>query len=455
MLALNVPTQLLSAGFARLFWFLMELIGRIPFKKSYETQKTVKINDHKLGCGQLLLTLAISVYIGTSCLWHLGYVDFRTPTNTVRLTLQQPVLNHCNPNNNSCKDDFPRTSELDYCCTRHCSDIPEQGGMCTCPGRSLANYRCAYLDGPSASFESGNSMAVTTCFVQYMQNRSDAWQTWTDKVWMNSLPPATSFVAGIERFTMLIDHAVTLAAFGIHEVASDMSGLLHVDGNTTIGNTTIQHLLCRRRSDAVSSPDDAGSKTDAAPCYLKPSQRLPIGDVFEVGTMLEAMGIDLEGNSSSRSSTLRYRGFTVALQIEYSNTRPWSFRSLLREQGGVLPNVSYVYRFLPQPQNSYKRTSIEPRRPRTLDGLEYATERVKTDARGIYFTVVVAGRLGQFSLRTLLVTLTTSVGLLGFSEFVVRKLATRMGYERHLQEEIGEIGQLRARELDEPLVGLA
>lgn len=373
----------------------------------------VLIRDANLGLLNYLLMILIFVYIVIyQVFYNLGYIKFQTPAQTVRLSLQQPTVKMCNPlTDESCHDDYPNTGSLAYCCADGCTEVEDiHGAGCNCPGTpEVMSYRCEYLDGTRASTVTGNSILVQTRFTEYVQNRS--YENCDDKHckdrWENNGQPKSRFVAGVENFTMAIDHTVLQQDLQIFKTNQQMKGWLFVDGTGHL-----QQELCAERPDAVDHYI-RGKPTNKAPCYLEPrSTPGEKTDRFYLFTLLRAMNISLDDSSViSESQTRRAEGFTTMIKVEYFNTEKlW----------GVLPNgqVSYIYKLLPVPNDHYQSTDVV--------WTSFPNERSQMVNYGILFSVVPDGQVGVLDFQHLLVTFATSIALLTFSSIAMKHLSTKL-----------------------------
>lgn len=223
-----------------------------------------------------------------------------------------------------------------------------------------------------------------------------------DKLWLvNS--SVSAFNADIDRYTVLVDHAVRPSAPSSGSeyllTSRQMDGLLYVGADSGL-----QRELCAKAGNAV---DGAiwGKPTREAPCYLPPKTANGL-DYFSMGTLMQAMGIDLDAASYPGSGqSVRYTGMVVSLVIEYFNTVDWHGRVPTR----------YVYRPVAIPQSSYTGTEIVT--------LAYPDVREKKDVHGILITVQPGGKLADFDFTALLVQLTTSLTLLATATVVVNMMA--------------------------------
>lgn len=378
---------------------------------AYETPKLVSVRDATVGGIYYLLLLTVFIYlILYQVFFNLGYLEFRKPDQTVRLSLKQPTVNECDPlQDTGCQDQYVSTDSLGYCCQTNCStDNQDSENTCSCPWAPNGShtYKCEYLDGARASSVQGNTVLVQTRFTRYEEERKNCNATHCDKRWGTVGKPKTRNVAGIENFTLTIDHSVLLQDFGIMKTNQDMTGYLHIEGTGSE-----QQALCKERLEAVTHPLD-GDPTDKAPCYIQPRSKPGIKmDIFYVATILRAMGIGLDHTSElDKQETRRAEGFTVSLQIEYVNTRKW---------WGVLPNgqMSYIYHLSAVPDDHYN----------TVETIwkSFPTSRFQIIKYGILFSVSPSGLVGKFSYQQLLVTLTTGMALLAVCSIIIKHLSTK------------------------------
>eukprot|EP00913_Durusdinium_trenchii_P006481 g6092.t1 len=233
----------------------------------------------------------------------------------------------------------------------------------------------------------------TTCFNSYPSAANNC-----DDLWLIQ-EKASLFAADVEAFTMLIDHSVTSPKSGLATTSRQMQGMLFVGDN---GND--------------------GDVTDHSPCYVPPNSADGL-DYFSVGTLLQATGVTLEGESYPGSGhSARYEGLTINLLIDYSNSRDWH---------GLQPNISYLYKPSVVPQNSglqlcgyyvstFKTTLLSPS---SLNG----QQMLKKDIHG--------HPLAVFDFTQLLLQLTTSLTLLALATVGVNILAQYVLRYRHYYSE--------------------
>lgn len=387
----------------------------------YDAPRVVRIRDARLGLLQYAMLILISLYI---VVWQLvqgnSYLKFRNPTVTMRMTLQQPTLDGCNPNDDSCQDTYPPFKSLPYCCTSDCKDMGEGG--CKCPWRAFKNFQCKYVDGAGDAQRNAESIVVGTFQSEYNQTRNASCfgSTPCTKLWLNTQEQRGMFMADIDDFTVSVDHAVQNQELGISRTSRQMSGWLLVNGSSGL-----QRSLCKKEKTAMTKPV-FGQPTNESPCYIRPNQSEDSFDHFTVKTMMMAMGLSLDGPSYSGSGhSIRFEGLTVTLRISYFDTWPW--HGVLKGADGQ-PEVSYVYDLIPLPENPFKVVDLQY--------LQFPSRRVKISQHGIYLSVKAEGTLGVFDLQNLLVTLTTSFTLLAVGATVVKYIAIFVLKQRSYYKEL-------------------
>mmetsp|Transcript_119788 Transcript_119788/g.284604 ORF Transcript_119788/g.284604 Transcript_119788/m.284604 type:complete len:488 (-) Transcript_119788:197-1660(-) len=387
----------------------------------YDAQKTIRIRDARLGLLQYGMMFLITVYI---VVWQLirgnSYLLYRQPTVSTRMSLQQPTLQSCSPNDPSCQDTYKKVSDLPYCCTDQCT-MKEDNSSCSCPWRSYSNYVCQYVDGVGGTQIYPNDLVINTFRHEYVQERnSSCGQDGCSKLWVQTAAQHR-FMADVEDFTLLVDHAVQNQDLGIARTSRDMTGWLLVNGTQDL-----QQQLCRSANTSMTQPI-FGKQTDQAPCYIKPNNTGKEGlDYFSVSTLMMAMGLDLDrGSYQGSGHSLRYEGLTVTLKIQYFDTWPW--HGVLRNEDGQ-PKVLYVYSLVPLKDNPYKVSD--------LVYSDYPNKRVRREMHGIYVAVTPEGELGVFDLQTLLVTVTTSLTLLALAATVVKYIAMYFLTQRKYYKEM-------------------
>mmetsp|Transcript_67176 Transcript_67176/g.194251 ORF Transcript_67176/g.194251 Transcript_67176/m.194251 type:complete len:479 (+) Transcript_67176:112-1548(+) len=377
---------------------------------AYQTRKFVRIRDHRLGVIYYIAVLAVFAYIVVYTLaYKLRYLEFYRTNGNIRLKLWQPVVDHCDVDSNSCEDAFPRTTDLKYCCRDGCEPLPENGeGACSCPTiRGYPSLDCSFYDGDTVGVLQRDGIFVATrmrtqhevlnktCTARTATQCSNLWSIASSR---------TIFVAGIEDFTLLIDHAAQAPEIGFAAEGRFLHGLLRVPGRGPV-----EQALCAMPG----AVDDYyhGQATSSAPCYVEPGHPKNTAlDFFTIGTLLAAGGVTLDDESFSGSGcTARYEGITMLIDIHYYNAVPWR---------GVLGHSSYYYEVTANRNNAYGQHQVmwDPRSP----------NRVVIAMHGILIQAGLGGSIGAFVFNNLVLQVAASLALLFWVTAAVNFIAQYM-----------------------------
>mmetsp|Transcript_104856 Transcript_104856/g.293919 ORF Transcript_104856/g.293919 Transcript_104856/m.293919 type:complete len:495 (-) Transcript_104856:72-1556(-) len=364
---------------------------------AYQTTKFVRIRDRRLGLAYYTALFGVFAYIGVYTLaYQLAYLEFQPTMGTTRLKLQQPVVDSCDVDSNECVDNFPATTDLKYCCREvGCEAVPSKGaGACNCSFRpEYLNFHCGFYDGDVVGIpQSSGIFAATRMRVQSEQLNTTCVgpsATQCSKLWRVA-SNATSFVAGIEHFTLLLDHAVQLPDASFSAQGRFLYGLLHIPGSGPL-----ERALCAMPG-AVDHYDE-GRPTVTAPCYIEPSHPPNSNlDFFSLSTLLAAAGVDLDNESYAGSGhSARYEGLTMLIDIHYYNAVPWR---------GVLREPAYYYEVTAMRQNPWGQHKVlwDP----------HSTNRTVIAMHGVMIRANLGGTIGRFVFNNLLLQLAASLALL-------------------------------------------
>eukprot|EP00927_Polykrikos_kofoidii_P006247 TRINITY_DN12539_c0_g5_i1.p1 TRINITY_DN12539_c0_g5~~TRINITY_DN12539_c0_g5_i1.p1 ORF type:complete len:519 (-),score=63.36 TRINITY_DN12539_c0_g5_i1:94-1650(-) len=142
------------------------------------------------------------------------------------------------------------------------------------------------------------------------------------------------------------------------------------------------------------------------------------GDVFSIDQLLRMAGVDLDEmiptESGSTSNTYRRTGLVLLVLIEYTNDVTWC--GLKASPWHQVATPEYTIRVKSAPAYRFKMRSVERS---SLD----ADTRTFLEYNGIRIVVHQHGRLLVWSWTTLLVILTTSLGLLKVADLITEMLA--------------------------------
>jgi len=295
----------------------------------------------------------------------------------------------CDPLDKSCPYEFGALGLASYC---------SQSGL-----RSTKPLPCVLWDAYEAVFPvTGDSpFYVSTRVTEINQTKACVPPVGPTqrcaRLWDNEPDSSlgTYYMAGVENFTMLLDHSVRAANMpDVKADSASMTGTLK---------------LCD------------GSK-------VKPQMNGDRQDFFKLSELLaaarsdEKCGITLDDMSmagvNNDNSTIRYDGATLIITIKYSNFDMWS---------GVSDGISYEY------EVSY----ISGTKSKVVQEIwrKFPGQRTIRNRHGLKFEVLQSGELGKFDLFTLLTACTTSLALLALSTTIVDQVMLRLLPKRELYHE--------------------
>jgi len=238
---------------------------------AYETFKTVKVRDRRLGILYYSLSLAIAIYILYTIISQQLYLEKEIVSGgSVRATLQTPNISASSP--------------PPYC-TRDGSCVYWPAELVTSPSHEEAatfiTSRVTITPNSTPLRRECNPLYPSTPNCVF--NFSDTNKT-------------TYFIGGIEDMTLLLSHSVRGRLVQTSAVNTDLKGSL------LYNNGTLKQYL---------------------PVSLNAPQSRPAnvpGDVISVKEFLDAASIDLDTNSNNTNSeSLRFAGVVMIVFIEYSN----------------------------------------------------------------------------------------------------------------------------------------
>ncbi len=389
----------------------------------YSTVKTVKIYDPLLATLHYAFMGGIFVYIVVFLVVRdLGYCAFEEPIGTARVSIQPPTVGTpdsptFDPDDPGYQFDFVPASALPYCSEFRGAKPPPASAP-------LSQLDCLYQGGLETTFPvtGGSPFFVTTRVTESNQtlvctepnagNNYSCPETyvyacgasfdlpaapgncppkpgvqcwgWDTKTPKQCWAQRKYFVANVEAYTLLVDHAVRSPSIDLAADSSEMTGHLELcNGSVVVPQTTSQGQAFFTVADLL-----AGAKLEDQSCGLD----LDTGSV---------MGPDAY-------SSARYDGIVLQLEINYQNTRQWS---------GPLATGKVEYTTRPSIVNGTKSKVHEQ------IWEDYPQQRVTRDRHGIKIDIIQSGRLGAFSFASLVTTLTGALGMLAVSTTLVDVLA--------------------------------
>jgi len=407
----------------------MGLCSNLDDLLSYSTVKEVVIQDKRLGFMKYTLMIGIAIFILLYQILYMNhYLLTQEPTGTIRFSLRGPTANaSCDVLKTNCDNDYRMFDELPYC---------QQNPACTdkkigCP------YNCTYLDAVGLSDQQERTLLIASRLEQMNQTKTPCGlnpppNKQCKRVWDNSQAAPTSFyIADIESYTLMIDHAFTTTEdFGLTKTARVMQGFLESQNKTQCDMDPHPRKTFDYNVPWVRGVDDV-------PCLLNSTNRTADGsELFynSISKLLSAGNIELDkAGDLPQMKTHRKEGLLLMVEVEYKNSRPW---------WGVYPNyqdVSYVLRIKPVDESTYKETEVTYKATEDMN-------RVVLTRYGIRMTALLIGSLGKFDMTTLLLQLTSSLGLIAVATLIVDyaaiyALKDRKRYKKAKYEKTEAFGQ--------------
>lgn len=468
---------------------------------AYDSVKVVRFNDKRLGalyyCLMFLITCYIFVY---QMLYSNEHFEKRDVYGTARLTIQQPTLDACNPNNADCKSDFTPLTQLPYC--------KEYNGTSTVVPPD-ERYKCRYQDrhslNPYGMMDATMMVPTRADIVTERKGCKPGPENgYTCDNEYNIIASNTSsdrykYVADIERYTLLISH--TYRRDTLSGASDEIQGWLSLCPPKENGTDTRVAKPLEAHRDCETSSQWLAIKCLTTKCgYVVNGKAAKAEDVSFSQILFggAGKGSGLEGAIPGRSGVRRDRRHSrrLALRQEqlrgdaddreyryvYKNTTAAVANGIyaipsgdifrvdkllelagldldrsknkdgesLRKTGGVI-EVSVVYSNMHAFSSSFGNKDVwyEYRvNARPID--EYKTEmlaieqprnrdlRLVEDRHGFFVVVKIGGEFGYFSMKYLLLMLITALGLLSGATVATNILASYLPDGKFYQESLYE-----------------
>jgi len=385
----------------------------------YQAMKKVKVRSVKLGLISLAAFGFVMVYVlGYQVFAKSRHFGLATPTGTARIQAQRPVKDHCNVNHPSCVADFTSRKHLPYCSQNpHKPNVKQVGQK---------KHPCEYWDEHQMNpikFQGNIVMPTRITFQQQSPSGKcgiNDPDEGCENIYTFDSYGNTTFMADVERFTLLIDHAFTMPR-EIVQTAGVLGNFLPKAPER--GSTVDFPGYWERCEDPanlkgcelVRIPCLPGTKCDGtykAGKFTKDTIPgtigLSVGDVITVGGLLELAGVHLDDGVNVEGESWRESGVAIQIDVDYQNRQP--FRFDFWNPG----DLHYIYRVSQLPVESYKtpRARILPSGNRMLE-----------DTHGIFISVRVQGSVAYFDATQMQLLLATCVSLLSIANMVVNSYA--------------------------------
>jgi len=410
--------------------------------RNYKAPKQARIRDLKLGLLNFSFKCLIFAYI---IIYKIGiqqhYLEMVTPQVIARTTLMQPFDRPypCNPLLEDCDDSIPPIQTLPYCCNASCTYLPSVDDVCDCPWRPFKNYNCRYSDGLDARLGTGNDLFITT-----WESNGSQWfnasYSGTGNVWPTQGKRQQRFIAGIDEYTVLVEHSLHLQrGTSYSRTSREMGGssMIHIAIEDSITDR-----ICRNNPNATSDWRDGSSKTDKAPCFI-PTSRLQAGSVFKISDLLAYANASFDGPSYAGSNhSMRFEGLAMSMNIKYYNRDPsiWEvFTGLLGFKQDRLHTIDHVF--------SFSAIKQFPQKRKEFIWNPFPTNRTVTSKHGVYVHIFADGYISFVNSNNVLVCITTSLTLLAVAKLIVDLIATQVLYHKDLYRTILAPTVLNRRQL--------
>eukprot|EP00944_MAST-04C_sp_MAST-4C-sp1_P010639 g10639.t1 len=396
---------------------------------SYSTVKFVTIDDKRLATLHYLFQLCIFLYIVVyQIIGNLGYADSSEPVGSLRLSIQPPMKKGDPNKDPDYEYDFPDLTALEYCAQNEnasavsvlpCKYFGEIGSVFPVTGTSpfFLSTRIQESNQTLVCREPRNGKACKQTYA--FSCRPDGKPCYSK----DRAEQEKFFLAGIEDFTLMIDHAAQSPVDpSLSGDVSRMKGFLKG---------------CKHPDQRIMPMKTPGGQDFFPISQLLSTVEVTKGDgKNQCGTSLDELSSVYKSEDSNR-----YEGAVIIITIEYSNSKNWK---------GISETIEYTYSV----------AILNGAKSKVMEGISttYPDKRIIQNRHGIVFTVQQQGSLKSFSLITMLTKLTTSLALLAMATTVVdalmsyclkhKKVYLKMKYSEVKVTE-DEHGSLNYRALDE------
>lgn len=413
----------------------------------YMTPKVVIIKDRSLGLTKYGLTLLIFLYVVVYQVAYLGeHFKVEEVTGVARLQWQQPTIDGCNPTHLDCRWNLTHAKELPYCSQYRGPDILS----------SKVRRTCEYEDAWALPIQLPTGVLMPTHRERFSQKRmcdidapecSTRYRFETDETGGvlqrgqgEARPSRDRFVADVEDFTVLIDHAFSTFSGDIAYDDYKMQGYwLDCSGQDgacvkkpigcahekcrEMGFSSIQanhspskrHL--RKSREVLSLAAEAATESDGG--IEKKIIALVDGDVISLRQLLKMAqssanmekppvgGYDLDDIVNSEGDTMRMRGAALVVRIDYTNVGHWRLIN-------PIDPPTYTISVTRRPSDEFKHFYVPTDTP---DGREVVK------AYGVMIVVQQVGRICTFSFMYSIIAMTAALGLLAMANVLTDYLA--------------------------------
>lgn len=377
---------------------------------AYSSPKVVRIKDRRLGILKYSFSILIFFYIvGYNIFWNLGWAKMTVPEGMVRFSLQSPTINtvtkrtRCGFETPNCQSDFTPWEQLPYCRSTYVKPLP-----------------CITLDSYSSSWVNPNSFKVATRMeetddeVNCVPNATTVCSKLWKKAVGNTQPLNKSYVADVDRYSVLIQHAI--------DVKGVNSRLLK--GTLVSKNKALCDSLEEARKESNTGRVRNLPPGEEGVCQIKPHDSYDCEetgencgfDVFDLKVLMQAAETSERMNPLDGPKPSRYDGLTIAMDVYYTNIPEGSLFPTM-DSSPLRKTYTYVVRKIGGAKTEWTNTEV---------GFDnYKRRKVKT-YRGINVVATVRGSWYEFDITTLLIQMTTSLALFALANTLVEAVMLKL-----------------------------
>jgi len=383
---------------------------KLPNPFPYETERQVAIRDRRLGFVAFAAKLAIFGYVLYTVVFNQLYLTSGKVHGAARMSLKRPTSAYRWPGGLApyCVGTTPadlnvsgRGAEFWISGTNATYAYAGSNGL----GLATPQYPCQFLDALMATPAppEGAAVFLPTRIISIQERATPAARCATQGhsycEW-SVVNQSTALVADVEMFTLQLSHSVTADGSGLAREGSEMrGGLLGADGSFIDP--------CAAYSDFPAG----------CPSYIAVGS-MGVSDIVSLRTLLRAGGVPTLDQAAGQTPTFavqtaRYAGVVMVLTLSYTN---------YYLPGGGVPFgtgsmdasvVQYGLQAQVIPETEFKEEAVF-----TPGSTFPSLTRTTYNRHGVRIIVVMSGRLGVFSLQSLLINLTVSLGLLSLATVI-------------------------------------
>jgi hypothetical protein len=383
---------------------------KLPNPFPYETDRQVAIRDRRLGFVAFAAKLAIFGYVLYTVVFNQLYLTSGKVHGAARMSLKRPssayrwqggLAPYCLGTTAADLNVSGRGAHFWISSTNATYAYAGSNGL----GLATPQYPCQFLDALMATPAppEGAAVFLPTRIISIQERAtpaaSCATQGHSNCEW-SVVNQSTALIADVEMFTLQLSHSVTADGSGLAREGSEMrGGLLGADGSFL---------------------DPCAAYADfpaGCPSYIAVGS-MGVRDIVSLRTLLRAGGVQTLDQAAGQTPTFavqtsRYAGVVMVLTLSYTN---------YYLPGGGVPFgtgsmdasvVEYGLQAQVIPETEFKEEAVF-----TPGSAFPSPTRTTYNRHGVRIIVVMSGRLGVFSLQSLLINLTVSLGLLSLATVI-------------------------------------